>query len=121
MKPALLSCLLLLLLVRCTERGAEGDAASLLVGSWKNAGTGFVVNFNANKIYSVRFGADTTFFSAYKLSLQKDQNRLFVYDSAVTNEYRFEFLGPNQLTLTQIFPASFVSEIDNNTVFHRLN
>jgi hypothetical protein len=120
MKPAPLSCLLLLLLVRCTEPGVEGVATNLLVGSWKNAETGFVVNFDANQIYSVRFGADTTFFSAYKLSIRKNQNRLFIYDSAVTNEYRFKFLGPDQLTLTQIFPASFVSEIDNNTVFRRL-
>ncbi len=120
MKPTLLSCFLLLSLVRCADPGVEGDAANLLVGSWKNAETGFVVNFDVDEVYSVRFGADTTFFSAYKLSLQKDQNRLFIYDSVITTEYRFNFLGASQLTLNQVFPATFVSEIDNSTVFHRL-
>ena len=119
MKSILTSSLLFLLLARCTDPGTEGVATNLLVGNWKNADTGFVVSFDEN--YNVQFRADNTFSSKYKLASQRDQNRLFIYDSAVTHEYRFQLLSPNQLTLSQIFPASFVPEKENIAVFHRLN
>ena len=120
MKSIRTSSLLFLLLARCTDPGTEGVATNLLVGNWKNADTGFIVSFDENKTYNVQFGADNTFSSKYKLASPRDQNRLFIYDSAVTHEYRFQLLGPDQLTLAQIFPASFVPEKDNIAVFHRL-
>ena len=120
MKSILTSSLLFLFLARCTDPGTKRTATDLLVGNWENAETGFIVSFDKNETYSAQFGADTAFFSRYKLVSLRDQDRLLIYDSAVTHEYRFQFLEPDQLALSQVFPTSFVPEKDNSAVFHRL-
>ena len=71
MKSIFASVLFLLSLARCTDPGTEGVATNLLVGNWKNADTGFIVNFDENENYNVQFGANDTFSSKYKLSLQR--------------------------------------------------
>ncbi len=102
MKNILLGLVLLFSLTQCNDTNLETPAARLLVGSWQNTATEHTITFGKDHHYSVSFLSDTAFSAQYRLGTLKDDDKLYIYDDAITIECKYQFLGDDELALTML-------------------